>query len=178
MADVVALVVTAVLAAIVTFGKPLRPRRPTLPVSWSEGVRRWWFYPVVPCVAVDVVAHEHLHLRTLLVMCGLLAAAAAASLLRGAPGRPPTVTAASVEDTATMAVVLPWLGGTVSAATVTSVRKTPGEAVRVGEAVCEISTDKVDIEVSSELSGTVVAVLVQPPVDIAVGEPIMLIRPA
>lgn len=120
-------------------------------------------------------------------MCGLLSAAAAVSLLRGALGRSPlpapaqpavpAVQPASGSESETVAVVMPWLGESVRTATVTSVHKSTGEAVRAGEAVCEVSTDKIDTEVPSDISGTVVAVLVQPPVDIAVGAPIMLIKP-
>src|SRR6202035_2265633 len=58
-------------------------------------------------------------------------------------------------------VVMPQMGVSVSEGTVTRWLKQEGEQVEADEALLEISTDKVDTEVPSPASGTLVQILVQ-----------------
>jgi pyruvate dehydrogenase E2 component (dihydrolipoamide acetyltransferase) len=50
--------------------------------------------------------------------------------------------------------------------------KAPGDEIREGEVVCEVSTDKVDMEVEAPLSGTLTRLLATPEDVIPVGQPI------
>ncbi|MFK3979842.1 biotin/lipoyl-containing protein [Micromonospora sp. NPDC050397] len=191
MLDAIALTLVVALAAAIAFGDPIRLRRPRRPATWSRAARRWWPYPLLLFWTVDAIAHRHLGQRTVLAALGLLGVATAVSLVRGTRQRPaagssvrevepavpyPIVTG-SAEGGTTVPVVMPWLGDGVTTATVTAVLKLPGQSVRAGEAVCEVSTDKVDTEVPSEVSGVVAAVLVRPPSRLAVGEPILTVAP-
>src|SRR5437868_14828579 len=58
-------------------------------------------------------------------------------------------------------VVMPQMGVSVSEGTVTKWLKREGEQVEADEPLLEISTDKVDTEVPSPASGTLVQILVQ-----------------
>ena len=58
-------------------------------------------------------------------------------------------------------VVMPQMGVSVSEGTVTKWLKREGEQIEADEPLLEISTDKVDTEVPSPASGTVVQILVQ-----------------
>jgi len=53
-------------------------------------------------------------------------------------------------------VVLPQMGESVTEATITNWLKNVGDSIEVDEAIVEIATDKVDSEVPSEVSGTLV----------------------
>ena len=66
-------------------------------------------------------------------------------------------------------VVMPQMGVSVSEGTITKWLKREGEQVEADEPLLEISTDKVDTEVPSPGSGTVVAILVQEGETVAVG---------
>jgi 2-oxoglutarate dehydrogenase E2 component (dihydrolipoamide succinyltransferase) len=57
-------------------------------------------------------------------------------------------------------VNLPALGESVSEATVTRWLKRAGDRVEIGEAVVEVSTDKVDTEVVSPFAGVIETILV------------------
>src|ERR1700736_1933851 len=52
-------------------------------------------------------------------------------------------------------VVMPKLGLTMASGTIARWIKRPGEAVREGEPLVEVSTDKINYEVESPASGTV-----------------------
>jgi len=58
-------------------------------------------------------------------------------------------------------VVMPQMGVSVSEGTVTKWLKREGEQIEADEPLLEISTDKVDTEVPSPASGTLVQILVQ-----------------
>src|SRR4029077_19490979 len=58
-------------------------------------------------------------------------------------------------------VVMPQMGVSVSEGTITKWLKREGEQVEGEEPLLEISTDKVDTEVPSPASGTLVQILVQ-----------------
>lgn len=55
-------------------------------------------------------------------------------------------------------VVLPQMGESVTEATITNWLKNVGDSIEVDEAIVEIATDKVDSEVPSEVSGTLLQV--------------------
>jgi len=66
-------------------------------------------------------------------------------------------------------VSLPALGESVTEGTVTRWLKQVGERVEVDEPLLEVSTDKVDTEIPSPISGIVEAILVQEDETVAVG---------
>ncbi|MGC8472815.1 MAG: multifunctional oxoglutarate decarboxylase/oxoglutarate dehydrogenase thiamine pyrophosphate-binding subunit/dihydrolipoyllysine-residue succinyltransferase subunit [Candidatus Dormibacteria bacterium] len=69
-------------------------------------------------------------------------------------------------------VQLPALGESVTEGVVGSWRRRVGEVVAAGDTLVEIQTDKVDAEVPSPVSGTLVAVLVDEGSTVAVGTPL------
>ncbi|WP_433888926.1 2-oxoglutarate dehydrogenase, E2 component, dihydrolipoamide succinyltransferase [Streptomyces sp. CA-111067] len=89
-------------------------------------------------------------------------AAATPSTEAQAPAPAPTAQAAeggsSAEGTD---VVLPALGESVTEGTVTRWLKSVGDSIEADEPLLEVSTDKVDTEIPSPVSGTVLEILVQ-----------------
>lgn len=71
---------------------------------------------------------------------------------------------------------LPKMGESVAEATVTNWLKKIGETIEMDEAVLEIATDKVDSEVPSEVSGTLVEILFQVNDVVQVGQTIAIIE--
>jgi pyruvate dehydrogenase E2 component (dihydrolipoyllysine-residue acetyltransferase) len=69
-------------------------------------------------------------------------------------------------------VLMPQLGMTMTEGSVVQWLKKPGEAVEKGEFLFIIQTDKVDIEVESPCSGTLVEVLVETEQVVPVGTPV------
>jgi multifunctional 2-oxoglutarate metabolism enzyme len=61
-------------------------------------------------------------------------------------------------ETGTVQVVMPAMGDSVAEGTVLEWRKQEGDAVAADETIVEISTDKVDAEVPSPVTGTVVKI--------------------
>ncbi|HEY6908252.1 MAG TPA: dihydrolipoamide acetyltransferase family protein [Myxococcales bacterium] len=74
-----------------------------------------------------------------------------------------------------MQVIMPQLGETVAEGTVTAWRKQVGEQVEAGEALFDVSTDKVETEVPAPASGVLTAILVQAGTKVKVGEPLATI---
>ncbi len=72
-------------------------------------------------------------------------------------------------DTSTVQVVMPAMGDSVSEGTVLTWHKGVGDHVEVDETIVEISTDKVDAEVPSPVSGTIVKILAAEGDTISVG---------
>ncbi|HUE26019.1 MAG TPA: biotin/lipoyl-containing protein, partial [Solirubrobacteraceae bacterium] len=72
-------------------------------------------------------------------------------------------------DTSTVQVVMPAMGDSVSEGTVLEWHKGVGDHVEVDETIVEISTDKVDAEVPSPVSGTIVKLLAAEGETISVG---------
>ena len=70
---------------------------------------------------------------------------------------------------------LPKMGESVAEATITNWLKKVGEKIDADEAVLEIATDKVDSEVPSEVSGTLVEILFQVDDVVKVGQTIAII---
>ncbi|WP_136668353.1 dihydrolipoamide acetyltransferase family protein [Flavobacterium sp. H122] len=71
---------------------------------------------------------------------------------------------------------LPKMGESVAEATVTNWLKNVGDKIEMDEAVLEIATDKVDSEVPSEVSGTLVEILFQKDDVVQVGQTIAIIE--
>jgi len=71
--------------------------------------------------------------------------------------------------TASIEVVMPQMGVSVSEGTITKWLKQEGETVEADESLLEISTDKVDTEVPSPGSGVVQQILVQEGETVEVG---------
>jgi pyruvate dehydrogenase E2 component (dihydrolipoamide acetyltransferase) len=71
-----------------------------------------------------------------------------------------------------VAVVMPKMSMTMTEGTLVAWHKAEGDAVRQGEVVCEVTTDKVDMEVEATVDGTLSRLVAQPEDVVAVGEPI------
>jgi multifunctional 2-oxoglutarate metabolism enzyme len=71
-----------------------------------------------------------------------------------------------------MQVTLPEMGESVTEGTVAKWLKQPGDSVREGEALVEVTTDKVDAEVPAPATGTLVKILAEAGKTIAVGAPL------
>jgi 2-oxoglutarate decarboxylase len=71
-----------------------------------------------------------------------------------------------------LTIVLPELGESVAAGTVTAWRKKPGEDVAAGEALVDVTTDKVDVEVPSPAAGRLARIIAQEGATVAVGAPL------
>src|ERR1700680_3909685 len=69
----------------------------------------------------------------------------------------------------TMQVTLPEMGESVTEGTIAKWLKQPGDQVREGEGLVEVTTDKVDAEVPAPASGTLVKILAEAGTTRAVG---------
>ncbi len=67
-------------------------------------------------------------------------------------------------------IVVPELGESVVEARVAKWLKKPGEQVAVGEAVVELETEKIDLEVSADRAGVIASILHGEGTDVKVGE--------
>lgn len=77
-----------------------------------------------------------------------------------------------------MQVIMPQLGETVTEGTVTAWRKQVGEHVEAGEALFDVSTDKVETEIPAPVSGVLTAILVSAGTKVKVGEALATIGEA
>jgi pyruvate/2-oxoglutarate dehydrogenase complex dihydrolipoamide acyltransferase (E2) component len=75
-------------------------------------------------------------------------------------------------------VTMPQMGVSVAEGTIVAWRKAPGETIVADETICEISTDKIDTEVPSPISGTVAEILVAADATVTVGTVLARIAPA
>ncbi len=66
-------------------------------------------------------------------------------------------------------VRMPQMGVSVSEGTILEWRKRPGDWVEADEAICDVTTDKVDVEIPSPASGRVEAILVEAGATVEVG---------
>src|SRR5215204_4697878 len=64
---------------------------------------------------------------------------------------------------------MPQMGVSVVDGTVIEWRKRPGDWIEADEPICDVSTDKVDVEVPSPATGRVAELVVEPGVSVAVG---------
>ena len=87
---------------------------------------------------------------------------------------PPSTSPASNSGTV---VSMPALGESVSEGTVTRWLKKVGETVAVDEALLEVSTDKVDTEIPSPVSGVILSIDVPFDTTVPVGARLALIEP-
>jgi pyruvate dehydrogenase E2 component (dihydrolipoamide acetyltransferase) len=72
--------------------------------------------------------------------------------------------------------VMPWLGADMSAGTLLSWLKQPGDPVARGDIIAEVHTDKADVEVEVFTTGVVERLLVEPGTEVPVGTPLAVIR--
>ena len=106
--------------------------------------------------------------------------ATAAPIPPPASAEPPAATPspAAATDPSGNEFRLPNLGEGIEAATVTSVYVKTGDAVRAGQNVLAVETDKAAVEVPAEADGVVEAVYVKPGDKVPVGGRVLLLRPA
>jgi 2-oxoglutarate dehydrogenase E2 component (dihydrolipoamide succinyltransferase) len=67
---------------------------------------------------------------------------------------------------------MPQMGVSVAEGTILEWRKRPGDWVRSDEAVCDVTTDKVDVEIPSPADGRLQRILVEAGATVAVGTPL------
>ncbi len=97
------------------------------------------------------------------------------------PPAPAPVAAAPAptqSSSAGVVVTMPALGESVTEGTVTRWLKNVGDTINVDEPLLEVSTDKVDTEIPSPVSGTILAIDVQVDSTVAVGARLALIGSA
>ena len=94
-------------------------------------------------------------------------AAAPADAGNGA-GRPPTAPPAGAGET--IDIVTPTAGESVSEGTLVEWHVAAGDAVTDGQAIAEISTDKIDVELPAPSAGTITEVLVDEGATVSVGQ--------
>jgi pyruvate/2-oxoglutarate dehydrogenase complex dihydrolipoamide acyltransferase (E2) component len=66
-------------------------------------------------------------------------------------------------------VAMPQMGVSVTEGTVVEWRKRPGDWIAADEPICDVTTDKVDVEIPAPASGRLARVLVEPGATVAVG---------
>jgi 2-oxoglutarate dehydrogenase dihydrolipoamide succinyltransferase (E2 component) len=66
-------------------------------------------------------------------------------------------------------VTMPQMGVSVAEGTIVEWRKRPGDWVEADEAVCDVTTDKIDVEIPSPAAGRLERILVEPGDTVAVG---------
>jgi 2-oxoglutarate dehydrogenase complex dihydrolipoamide succinyltransferase (E2) component len=67
---------------------------------------------------------------------------------------------------------MPQMGVSVSEGTIVEWRKRPGDWIEADEMVCDITTDKIDVEVPSPATGRLARIVAEPGDTVPVGEPI------
>ena len=72
-------------------------------------------------------------------------------------------------------VIMPKQGQSVETCAIVSWKKKLGDAVRLGEVICDVETDKAAFEVESTAEGTLLAVLHEAGSDVPVLSPIAVI---
>jgi 2-oxoglutarate dehydrogenase dihydrolipoamide succinyltransferase (E2 component) len=69
-------------------------------------------------------------------------------------------------------VVMPQMGVSVAEGTIVEWRKRPGDWVEADEPICDLTTDKIDVEIPAPATGRVQEILVEPGTTVAVGTPL------
>lgn len=72
-------------------------------------------------------------------------------------------------------IVMPQLSSTMEKGTIVQWLKKVGESVKEGEAIIEINTDKVDVEVESPASGVLLKILVNEGDEVPIKEPVAIL---
>jgi pyruvate dehydrogenase E2 component (dihydrolipoamide acetyltransferase) len=75
-------------------------------------------------------------------------------------------------------LVMPKMSMTMEEGTFLTWHKAEGDEIRAGDVVCEVATDKVDMEVESPVDGIMVRLVAQPDDVVPVGEPIAFLSSA
>jgi 2-oxoglutarate dehydrogenase complex dihydrolipoamide succinyltransferase (E2) component len=75
-------------------------------------------------------------------------------------------------DVAIVVVSMPQMGVSVAEGTIVEWRKRPGDWVEADEPICDVSTDKVDVEIPSPASGRLERILIEPGETVPVGTPL------
>ncbi|WP_435742019.1 2-oxoglutarate dehydrogenase, E2 component, dihydrolipoamide succinyltransferase [Nocardioides sp. SYSU DS0663] len=91
------------------------------------------------------------------------------------PAGRPAAESAPVFDAG--AVLMPRLGVSITEGTVSSWLKQVGDTVEVGEAICEVATDKVDTEIESTVAGVLAERRFAEGDVVEVGEPLAIVTP-
>ena len=78
----------------------------------------------------------------------------------------------SATDTKTVAVSMPQMGISVSEGTILEWRKSVGDPVESDETICDVTTDKVDVEIPCPATGVLARIVAEPGDTVPVGEPI------
>ena len=81
----------------------------------------------------------------------------------------PTEVRDVAEGTRTIEIAMPQMGISVAEGTIVEWRKRPGDWVEADEPVCDVSTDKVDVEIPSPAAGRLGRIVVEPGETVAVG---------
>jgi 2-oxoglutarate dehydrogenase dihydrolipoamide succinyltransferase (E2 component) len=79
------------------------------------------------------------------------------------------VSSSPTEQATGIDVVMPQMGVSVAEGTIVEWRKRPGDWVEADEPICDVTTDKIDVEIPAPASGRVEAILVEPGTTVAVG---------
>src|SRR5919197_5957895 len=74
-------------------------------------------------------------------------------------------------------VTMPQMGVSVAEGTIAEWKKQPGDWVEADETICEVTTDKIDVEIPSPGSGRLARIIAGPGETVAVGAPIAEIDP-
>jgi 2-oxoglutarate dehydrogenase complex dihydrolipoamide succinyltransferase (E2) component len=82
-----------------------------------------------------------------------------------APGR-------EAEAAGVVSVLMPQMGVSVAEGTIVEWRKRPGDWIEADEMVCDITTDKIDVEVPAPATGRLARIVAEPGDTVPVGEPI------
>src|SRR3954452_19368192 len=67
---------------------------------------------------------------------------------------------------------MPQMGVSVAEGTIVEWRKRPGDWVEADEPICDVTTDKIDVEIPAPAAGRVESILVEPGNTVAVGTPL------
>jgi 2-oxoglutarate dehydrogenase dihydrolipoamide succinyltransferase (E2 component) len=78
----------------------------------------------------------------------------------------------SPTDASIVEVSMPQMGISVAEGTIVEWRKRPGDWVEADEPICDVSTDKVDVEIPSPAPGRLERILIEPGETVAVGTPL------
>ena len=90
----------------------------------------------------------------------------------------PGASGAAGAATTLVDVTMPQMGVSVAEGTVVAWRFEIGDRVQADETICEISTDKIDTEVPSPVSGVLAEILVEVETTVDVGTPLARIAVA
>jgi 2-oxoglutarate dehydrogenase dihydrolipoamide succinyltransferase (E2 component) len=94
-----------------------------------------------------------------------------------AGGDPAAADAGAEHAAGLVEVTMPQMGVSVAEGTILEWKKRPGDWIESDETICDVTTDKVDVEIPSPATGRVESILVEAGETVAVGTPIAEIDP-